>query len=557
MVSQRGQSLSKSSRLKPSRKPLYAVPAADIDALCEQSSSRLNSDVQGALKLAQAAYTASLERGDNAGLAKSLCAVAACHFRLSQYADAETEFTESLALARRCNARAIEARALNQFGLMRINQGKYAEAMQFCRQGLDIAVAIGSDTLKADAYIGMGITYWNYGDYEKALETHLNAFALIKRIADKQKEAQLLTNIGTIYNQLGDHTSALKYHSACLELSRSLNDLVREANALNNLTYTYWQRGDVERSAESQRTCLELKRRIGDRRGEALSLINLSELEDHFGRSEAAVAALDAALSIVRDIGDQHTEARCLYAQGQLHLKHRRAQEALEPLSAALELAETVKAKPEQIDCLYALGDCYEQLHQLSSSLACYKRGFALEKELMQTKAAEKLQHLQSQFQVEQARRENERLEQELDLKRRSLQASALAITNKNEMLKAIRKSVVAIRLETGQKTRDQLISSLISRIDSHIDSERAWAAFEKDLSLINPDFLHTLAKRFPMLSPQELKICSLLREDIKTKQIALLLNLSPRTVEKHRENIRRAVLLDKDQSLSAFLASL
>jgi tetratricopeptide (TPR) repeat protein len=554
---QRRQPSLRKARLKSLRTPLNLTPAAEIDALCTQSKSLLHSDAQAALTIAQSAYDISLERGDTVGLAKSLCMRGSCNFRLSRYADAEKEFNESIALARTCNALAIEARALVLFGLMRINQGNYTDAIQFCRLALKIASDLEHDEMKADAYTGLGIAFWNYGDYEDALEMHLKAFDIIKHYSDKQKEAQLLTNIGTIYNQLGDHDSALKYHTACLRLSRSVNDLSCEAIALNNLTYTYWKRGDVVRSAESQSACLELKRRIGDRRGEALSLINLSELELHFGRSHSAMTALDAALKITRDIGDRHTEVRSLYARGQLSLKLHRTQDAIHSLSTALELAEKLNAKPEQIDCLYALAQCHERIKHYKQSIACYKRAFELEKESLQTKAAEKLQHLQSRFQVEQAIRENERLEKEIQLKRRSLQASALAITNKNETLKSIRKDLVQIRFETGQKARALLISNLISRLDSNIDSERAWSLLEKELSVLNHDVMQRLANRFPELSPQELKICSMLREDIKTKQIALLLNLSPRTIEKHRENIRRTFQLAKQQSLSAFLASI
>jgi DNA-binding CsgD family transcriptional regulator/Flp pilus assembly protein TadD len=349
----------------------------------------------------------------------------------------------------------------------------------------------------------------------------------------------------------------LKFHQECLELSRKVKDEMRESISLNNLTFTYWQLGDVRRSSESQQACLEIKRKLGDRRGEALSLINLAEIEQYQGYDTAAEKRLTTALQLLREVGDKHNEARCLYSLAKFQIEKKKLPQAIATLEVALMRVKAIDAKPEQAEILAELATVYEQTGQTEKALTHYKQSFALEKELLQTKAAQKLKVLQAQFQVEQAERENERLKQELELKRRSLQVSALAITNKNETLKAIRRDILEARREIRKKLRDKLLSNLIASIDVTVDSERAWSLLEKELSVLNHDVMQRLANRFPELSPQELKICSMLREDIKTKQIALLLNLSPRTIEKHRENIRRIFRLAKKQSLSAFLASI
>ncbi len=538
-------------------KPHDLKRAAEIDALNARALEQLQINPPNALATAEMARYASQKSNYLNGLAQSLSIAAQCHSRLSNYADAEPLFIEAYELSQKIRNRFLEAEMLNAFGLMRAHQGDYADAMRLCKQGLDIAISIGDEKNQAAALTAIGIAYWNLGDYENALDHKRNALALTRQIGDRAREAQLLTNIGTVYNQLGDHNGALKFHLECLDLSRTVHDPMRESVSLNNLTFTYWQLGDVKRSLEAQQACLEIKRKIGDRRGEALSLINLAEIEEHQARKTEAEELWQTALQILRDIGDKHNEARCLYSLAMFQLKAKRFSEAASLLELALIRATSADAKPEQAEILAALAELYEQTGETGKALEHYKQSFALEKELLHTKAAQKLKSLQAQFEVEQAKRENERLKQELEWKRRSLQVSALAITNKNEMLKAIRKEIIAARQETGKKTRDRLMSNLVAFIDSKVDSERAWSLFEKELSLLNPDVMQRLANRFPELSPQELKICSMLREDIKTKQIALLLNLSPRTIEKHRENIRRTFQLDKEQSLSAFLASI
>lgn len=58
-------------------------------------------------------------------------------------------------------------------------------------------------------------------------------------------------------------------------------------------------------------------------------------------------------------------------------------------------------------------------------------------------------------------------------------------------------------------------------------------------------------------LTPKELQICNMVRHGLSVKEIAEILHLSPRTVDKHRENIRRKLnIRSKKINLAGFLLS-
>jgi len=74
---------------------------------------------------------------------------------------------------------------------------------------------------------------------------------------------------------------------------------------------------------------------------------------------------------------------------------------------------------------------------------------------------------------------------------------------------------------------------------------------------IVSP-FLHDLTAKYPQLTMQEMKVITYIREGKSSKEIADLLNVSPRTVDGHRDHIRRKLGIDnRNINLRSFLNSL
>jgi len=75
--------------------------------------------------------------------------------------------------------------------------------------------------------------------------------------------------------------------------------------------------------------------------------------------------------------------------------------------------------------------------------------------------------------------------------------------------------------------------------------------------SVISP-FLQTLTSRFMNMTPKEIQIAGLVRNGKTAKEIAALLNASARSIEFHKDNIRRKLgLIHKKINLTTYLRSL
>lgn len=87
--------------------------------------------------------------------------------------------------------------------------------------------------------------------------------------------------------------------------------------------------------------------------------------------------------------------------------------------------------------------------------------------------------------------------------------------------------------------------------------------AFALDSGNLQPSFpFYSALKRKllflePSLTKSEIKICELLKAGLLCKEIALLMNLSLRTIESHRLNIRRKLKLKTNTKLDLFIENL
>jgi len=146
------------------------------------------------------------------------------------------------------------------------------------------------------------------------------------------------------------------------------------------------------------------------------------------------------------------------------------------------------------------------------------------------------------------------RREKELDVKTRYLAEANTAL-----------KVLLQHREKDKTNLQADILSNIKKLITPHIDQLRKSLVtadqmsrlhiIETNLNNIISPFLRNMTTKHLNLTPKEIQVANLVKEGKTTKEIAILLHLSPRSIEFHRDNIRKKLgLQNKKVNLQSYL---
>ena len=142
-------------------------------------------------------------------------------------------------------------------------------------------------------------------------------------------------------------------------------------------------------------------------------------------------------------------------------------------------------------------------------------------------------------------------LELELQTKSSEVAGKSLSIAKQSEMIENIQ------RILDSEEDFNKLRSEIKKAIKINEVNKHEWETFETNLNQIHNEFIINLSKKFPNLTPKDIKLCVYLKMNLSSKEIAPLMNISFRGVELHRYRLRKKLNLSQEENLSRFLLSL
>lgn len=80
---------------------------------------------------------------------------------------------------------------------------------------------------------------------------------------------------------------------------------------------------------------------------------------------------------------------------------------------------------------------------------------------------------------------------------------------------------------------------------------------FQEAFNNADKNFIKKIKAIHSELTPNDLRVCAYLRLNLSSKEIAPLLNISPRSVEVKRYRLRKKMKLDHDENLTDYIINI
>ena len=438
--------------------------------------------------------------------------------------------------------------------------GRYHESLEHFSTALRLAVDIGDKQSESNVLMSMSNLQNEQGNFDQALQSLFQALLIKENMGDEAGIATMLLNIGNVYALIPDHRKAIEYYERSLAIHQRLDRSKTEYGwCLLNLGAVYLRIGELIEARAWLEKGLVISKSI-DLNGYSGGLGVLAEVLLREGHLNEALEAVESAISLMKQINEQDKMADALLTLGHIQSRMGDIRSATDSIEQGIAIANTLGTKPVIRGAYELLSKIYREAGESSKALEYFERYHQLNEELLRQEADRRLQHIKLELEREQAEKreamlkiENQRIERELDLKTKHLATMAMSIVQHSNFLNSVGKEI-GEAAKKAPKTRKQPLDELSRRVKQQSQSEQEWKLFEQQLDKLSPEVITNLAKRFPQLSPTELKVCALIKIGLGSKEMASLLCVSIRSIETYRLQIRRKLKLKSDVNLGVFL---
>jgi len=475
-----------------------------------------------------------------------------------------------------------------------ITVGQPQQALQLCQRFSATCERRGYDDRARSLYLNAcGIANTYMGNFIAAQQYFQQLLEHAQHIGNLRDECRAYINLGWVYTSLEDFPTALAFFSRSLALSQQLQLDSAQAVTLENMGIIYSSLGNQELALENFRHAYQIRQQGGYTTAVAQSILNVAAVEHCKGHHRKALSMARQACKIARHCREHRLESYCLALMSRAYCELGYPRRALQTARSALRIRQDASYLPELCSSYADLGKIY--LHLNSPDQACehFERAYELATELndpgMLATICQELYLLAKQHcayeralhwlelchhwnaAAIQRRKEDESSRQMMletiakmsrsheDFRRQIHELEAIIEDQRREIRRLVLELAAKAPLPEPSVPATPIVATreLIQTAGNRLDNAAWFDHVLQRMDLILPGFVEALASRFPALSSMELLICALLRLQMRSKEIAELLGVTPKTVNRHREHIRAKCSIGRGVNLVTYLNSI
>jgi tetratricopeptide (TPR) repeat protein len=474
------------------------------------------------------------------------------------------------------------------------------KAMEFALKAKELAENQGMDLYLAQSLDGIGAIFYDLGNQAKSSENFFASLKIYEKLEDKNGIGATFCRIGTLYLDQKDYEKAADYYSRSIELAREIGSQEGIASNLNNLAKVYSEKQEYDKALQTYEEALKINIRSEESYLEASNYLNIADVYLKMKNFQAAIEKIEQAQFIFSKIGNKLRLSKSQLLLSKIYLETGQFTESESLAQNALTIGMDQGYKEIAADAANIL---YKNSLLKHDSLAAF-RYYVLEKQyqdsLFLDEKQKTLTALELQYQYEKNEQElnlarqrrnvaiiiisgclffsliiifliSKQLrlrakkmqlekaahERELEFKNKEMVLNVMSLMKKNEMLAELSEKLILIEKEATTDDSRETIKKVARELQKS-QEEEIWKEFSTRFKEVHGDFYDKLLRKFPTLSPNDLKLCAFLRLNMSSKDISELTGQRVSSLETARYRLRQKLgIANSDINLITFLSTI
>ena len=487
---------------------------------------RFIGEPDSARKYLQKSYDIDKARNNVSGLSKTLYELGILERNLGHYDLSYERFSQALLSQESQNDSLKLMHTLQSLGNLHFHLQNTNKANENYKRALQIAYSLNDSLQISIITTCLTATLLGETGSDSILNIVNKAKLVSKSINDYNSLLALYGNLAKAYLLENKIDSAFFYYEYALTFINKVSDPYLSNTFLNNLAEAFLKAGDYNNSYTYHFKSLISAKEINDMASIRDSYLGLAGIDsinkDYKSALRHYVLGVKARDSIF------NTETNNRIAELEILYNREKDKKEIAKLKS--------QARYNHLLSIFGIIFSISIVAILIMIIQLYKK-----KRLIAEQKASILEKDKTQVQIA------------LKANKKELTGKTISLAKSEEVIKQLNKELTKVMENAPDDISDKL-KSILSTMQITKKQNSTVKEFEQRLKEINDDFICKLCQLFPNLSPTEIRLCALIRLQLSTKDIAIITNRSPRTIEYTRSNIRKKINLSPGENLTTKL---
>ncbi len=518
----------------------------------------------------------------------------------------ESFASQALFISESINQEQGKAEAMYYLGELAISQSLPKKGKQYILDALEIFQKIGDDKWIAKSNLKMGDIYFATYEFEKSLEALYKAMNLFIELKKESKLAETYNLIGLNYFEQGNKVKAFEYLQNGLLIVENNKSIAVTSSIFNNLANIYIARKNYTEALKFYNKAISLNIIKQQDYCLAINYAHLGLTYIELEKPDSSYYFLNLSSEISKAENNNYLAALIKLYLGKYYISIEDYDQASVELmecyvmSTKNSILSIIIKVSEELSELYTLQKDFKKAYNFHKQFKIkndslikihntetitnleMKLIFSHEQELRKIEhqkaylkyfsivmalltlliiivilfTRSKMRIKPSIVEAENLQLERDILRNKLDFKNRELTTNLMYLVKRNELINVISGKLQKAK-ENFSKPNKSMVQEIIIYLQSNID-EDLWSEFEKGFLEIHKDFYTNLDTINPNLTKNDKRLCTFVRLNLSTKEIAGITHQNINSIEVSRTRLRKKLnITNTDINLQTFLSNL